>query len=307
MRKIILLLCLLMLFIVPLQAQNQITIPTEPVRWDGQSRFNVLILGMDRRPGARDTLSTRTDVVMIASFDPATRRLGIMAIPRDMHFAVINVADELVRVNTLMVRGETLAEGYGPYFAMETLQLNLGMYIDGYIAFDFEAFIDFIDLIGGVTIDVPYAISDPTFPDMNYGFDPFYISAGIHTMNGRTALKYSRTRHNDNDYWRGYRQLQVLTAVFEKLKNPVTVGQLVQNAPQLFNDFEGHLYTNIQAEQVVFLGLSMLELNANDIYSGVLDEDYSFNYTFQGETVRVPDRVLLGQLLIDIFGEDYWR
>jgi len=306
MRKLVVLLCLLLIGSEVL-AQQTVVVPDELVRWDGESRFNILVLGMDRRPGARDNLNARTDAIMLVSFDPVSRRLGVLDIPRDIHLAVIDVADELVRINTLMVRGESRAEGYGPYFAMETLQLNLGMYVDAYIAFDFEAFIDFIDFIGGVTIDVPYDIYDPSFPDMNYGYDPLYLAAGVQTLDGRDALRYARTRHGDNDYMRGQRQLQVLLAARDRLSDPLVSASMVRNAPQLFNNFRGHFYTNIQPEHLVYLGLSMLELSADDIATGSLNTQYSFNYNYRNQTVRVPDRDLLGQLLIDVFGVDYWR
>ncbi|MCA9914169.1 MAG: LCP family protein, partial [Anaerolineae bacterium] len=273
----------------------------------GETRFNMLVLGMDRRPGARDNLNARTDVIMIVSYDPLTQRIGILHIPRDMHLAVINVQDDLLRINTLLVEGESLAEGYGPYFAIETLQLNFGMYIDAYVAFDFEAFIGFIDAIGGVTIDVPYEIYDPTYPDMNYGVDPFYIARGIQHIDGETALKYSRTRHGDNDYLRGERQLQVVTGVFDQLSDPTTLREVIVSVPELLDAFDGHVYTNIATDELIPLGVAMMQVDHENVVVGSLNQDYSFNYTYRGQTVRVPDREMLPQLLTNVFGEDYWR
>ena len=87
---------------------------------------------------------------------------------------------DLTRINTLLVEGEEMQEGYGPYYAMQTLQNNFGMYVDAYVVFDFVAFMAFIDAIGGVTVDVPYVINDQAFPDMNYGYDPLVLSPGEH-------------------------------------------------------------------------------------------------------------------------------
>ncbi len=284
----------------PLGAQEAAAPP-----WDGQTRYTILVLGMDRRPGARDTLNVRTDVVIVVSIDPKSRRLGILSIPRDMHFAPAGRAD-LVRVNTLLVEGEKIAEGYGPYLAMETLQLNLGMYIDAYIAFDFAAFVTLVDAIGGITVDVPQAIYDPTFPDMNYGYDPLVIGAGRQQMDGATALKYARTRHNDNDYQRGNRQLQIVAAVRERLANPAVLRELVDAAPQLVQQLQRNVYTNIPPEQLIFLGLSMMQVPSENVYSGAIGLADSFDYTnMNGEVVRVPDRERLAQLLTDIFGPDY--
>jgi LCP family protein required for cell wall assembly len=288
--------------ILPASAQRD----TEYYRWDGQSRINLLVMGMDRRPGARDNLNARTDAIMLVSYDPRTQQIGILDIPRDMHFAVLNQSEPLLRVNTLLVEGEAQAEGYGPYFAMETFQLNFGMYIHGYIIFDFEAFIDFIDLIGGVTVDVPYNISDAEYPSMNYGFDPFYLNAGIQTLDGTTALKYARTRHGDNDYYRGERQLQIVEGVQQRLQDPSVMLQLVQNFPTLYQTFQGHVYTNIAPEHIPFIGQQLIQLDSDAINTGSLNLDYSYGYDYNGLTVQVPDRERLTDLLKQVFGESYF-
>ncbi|MGB7338810.1 MAG: LCP family protein [Phototrophicaceae bacterium] len=295
------------LTLAPVSAQSESCSRTDRAAWDGQSRFNILVLGMDRRPGARDNLNARTDAMMIVSFDPQNNRLGILDIPRDMHFAVLNMREDLLRVNTLMVEGETLQEGCGPYFAMETFQLNLGLYIDAYIAFDFVAFIDFVDAIGGITVDVPALINDPTFPDMNYGTDALYIPSGQRAMDGDLALAYARTRHGDNDYARGERQLDVVLAIRDRLNERGVVQDLVDNLPQLVNDLDGHFYSNLPPEQLSFLGLAMMTLDVENITTASLNQDYSFDYVYAGSRIRVPDREYIAELLINTFGEDYWR
>lgn len=310
MRKlsILLLLCLIgVVQIFPVAAQSDACDRTDRATWDGQSRFNMLVLGMDRRPGARDNLNARTDAIMLVSFDPQSNRLGILDIPRDMHFAVLNMQEDLLRVNTLMVEGETLQEGCGPYFAMETFQLNLGLYVDAYIAFDFVAFIEFVDAIGGVTVDVPARINDPEYPDMNYGIQALVIPAGVQEMDGETALAYARTRHSDNDYERGERQLQVALAVRERLTDPETAQGLVTNLPELVESLEGHFYSNLPPEQLSFLGLAMIDIEIDNISTASLNEDYSFDYVYAGSRVRVPDREYIAELLTTTFGEDYWR
>jgi LCP family protein required for cell wall assembly len=285
-------------------AQNDVFTPAR--EWDGQSRFTVLVAGLDRRP-AETTLAVRTDALMVVSIDPINRRLGVLNIPRDMHFALPDAPENLVRVNSLVLRGENRQEGYGLPYITETLQYNLGMYIDAYVAFDFVAFEAFIDALGGLPIDVPYTINDPLYPDMNDGYDPFYLRPGSYTFDGETALKYTRTRHGDNDYVRGQRQMDVVQAVIARLSDPMLVQTLVSNAPTLLADLNGHIYTNLAPEQIIYLGLSALQLDDNSFVRGSLDEDYSFSYVYQGSRIRVPDRNLLGNLLTTTFGYEYWR
>lgn len=302
-----LLLCLLLcLGGLTLRAQDAPSIPTDPPSWDGTTRFTVLILGMDRRPNARDNLNARTDVIVLASYDPQTRSIGLLHFPRDLFMPTPDTGLP-VRINTLLVLGERQLENYGPFYAMKTLQYNLGMYIDGYVAFDFVAFIRVIDALGGVVIDVPYTINDQSYPDMNYGYEPFFLARGVHTLDGRTALKYVRTRHGDNDYGRGQRQLQVMQAVRDRLANPAVLQSLVRQAPQLLRDLQGHVYSNIPPELLMLLGLVMIEQNAS-ITTGAINQRNTFEYFVQGEGyVRVPDRNRLVEELTRTFGADYWR
>ena len=62
MRKLLLLLILL-ITIIPTSAQSDACSRMARSSWDGQSRYNILVLGMDRRPGARDNLNARTDAI----------------------------------------------------------------------------------------------------------------------------------------------------------------------------------------------------------------------------------------------------
>lgn len=273
-------------------------------RWDGQSRFTVLFLGMDRRPGARDTLSVRTDAILLISFDPQSASIGILHIPRDLHFAALDI-EPLLRVNTLMLRGNEIQEGTGPYYAMDTVQYNLGMYIDAYVAFDFEAFISLIDAIGGIEITTTYDISDPIYPDMDYGYDPFYLRAGTHILDGRTALKFARTRHGDNDYLRGVRQMEVVKAIGLRATDPSVLPNLITRAPQLLSSIENNVYTDLTLAEGVPLLLFAAGVPLESIHTGSINQEY-IEFAFQeGASIAIPNRAKLTELMIETFGENY--
>jgi polyisoprenyl-teichoic acid--peptidoglycan teichoic acid transferase len=273
--------------------------------WDGQSRFTVLLLGMDRRPGARDTLNTRTDTIILVSIDPQTERIGLLHIPRDLHLTPPG-SERFVRANTLMIQGEDLQEGYGPYYVIDTLQYNLGMYIDRFVVLDFEAFTALVDAIGGVEIDLSYNISDPDYPDMNYGYDPFFLRAGTHLLDGETALKFARTRHGDNDYLRGIRQMKVLTALHEQLTEADSLPQLLHHAPQLLRELHRNLYTDFSLEDIAQLARHVSAIPPGNIDTGAINEAHIISYPVDGRTLGyIPDRARLAEVLIDTFGENY--
>jgi polyisoprenyl-teichoic acid--peptidoglycan teichoic acid transferase len=275
--------------------------------WDGQSRFTMLILGMDRRPGARDTLQVRTDTIILASLDPATQSIGLLHIPRDLHLTPPG-SDQFVRANTLMLEGEHLQEGYGPYYAMDAVQYNLGIYIDRYVLFDFEAFIELIDALGGVEITITYNISDPTYPDMHFGFDPFFLSAGRHRLDGETALKFARTRHGDNDYMRGVRQMQLLGAIHEQVARSDSLPRLMMQAPQLMQELRHNVYTDLAVQDIIYLAQYASAIPPEHVVTGAINQEHIILYALPGGTrAYIPDRTKLADLMTSVFGENYFQ
>jgi polyisoprenyl-teichoic acid--peptidoglycan teichoic acid transferase len=272
--------------------------------WNGTSRFTVLVVGLDRRPGETG-LAYRTDTMMLVSLDPQSKSLGILSIPRDLYVEVPGYS-ELQRVNSPMVLGELQQPGYGPELMKQTVQNNLGIRIHDYVAVDFNTFITIVDAIGGVDIDVPYNISDPEYPDMNYGYDPFYIKAGLHHLDGITALKYARTRHGDNDFQRADRQQQVLYAIRDRVLNLNMLPQLIVQAPTIWKAVSDGVSTGLSLDQILQLGWYLKDIPGSNIHTGVIDERYTTGYsTPRGESVLVPDRARLGELMVQVFGANY--
>lgn len=272
--------------------------------WDGTSRFTVLVVGLDRRPGETG-LAYRTDTMMLVSLDPASKSLGILSIPRDLYVEVPGYS-ELQRVNSPMVLGELQQPGYGPELMKQTVQYNLGIRIHDYVAIDFNTFITIVDAIGGIDVDVPYNISDPEYPDMNYGYDPFYIKAGEHHFDGLTALKYARTRHADSDFGRADRQQQVLYAIRDRVLNLNMLPQLVVQAPTMWNAVSEGVSTGLNFDQMLQLVWYLKDISRENIHTGVIDERYSAGYsTPRGESVLIPDRARLGELMVQVFGSNY--
>jgi LCP family protein required for cell wall assembly len=294
-------------FLILVAGSFTATAQTEYVRppWDGVSRFTVLVMGIDRRPGEPQNLVYRPDAIMLMSFSPADGRIGVLSIPRDMHFALIN-GGELVPVNTLLVRGELQQEGTGPVYMMDTLQYNLGIYIDTYVIFDFQAFIALVDAIGGIDFYVAYPINDQQYPNMNYGYDPLKLSVGQHHFDGEMALKYARTRHNDDDYQRGQRQLEMFNAIREKALGLDTLPLLLYQAPTLLDQFSENVYTDIELDELLRLAYAVVDIPADHIFTGALGRDYSIGYGSEsGKIIRIPDREKLAVLMVEVFGDNY--
>lgn len=260
--------------------------------WQGEERVTVLLLGTDTRP-SEVGYRTRSDTIMLLMLDPVTKQASMLSIPRDLYVDLPGRG--LNRINTAYVYG-------GGPLAVDTVEYNFGVRVNYYVVVDFKVFVTLVDEIGGIDVYVPKAISDPTYPDSYYGYDPFYISAGQHHMDGATALKYARTRHADNDYERARRQQAVIFAIREKVLSLDMLPTLVQRAPTLYGTLSDSIKTDMTLEEMISLALLAGEVPRENIRNGVIDSNYVTNYyTPEGSSVLIPNRSRIGGLLTDVF------
>jgi LCP family protein required for cell wall assembly len=254
-------------------------------------RTTVLVMGIDRRPG--ESTRTRTDSMMLLTVDPVTKTAGVLSIPRDLYVEVPGFG--LDRINAANVHG-------GGELAKQTVEYNLGVRVHYYAIVDFNAFITVVDEIGGIDINVPTTINDPTYPDAYYGYDPFYIEAGEQHLDGATALKYARTRHNDNDFNRAQRQQDVLMAVRAKVISFDMLPTLVAKSPTLLSTLGDSVETDMPVDQMIGVALLARDIPRENIESAVIDGNYITVYTTpQGAAVLIPEREKIGPLMADLF------
>jgi hypothetical protein len=112
-----------------------------------------------------------------------------------------------------------------------------GIPIHYFLILDFEGFEKIIDDLGGINVSVEKDIYDPKYPGPNYSYELFEISKGLHQMDGKTALKYVRERHDDpeGDFGRAKRQQQVMQSIKSKafsaktFLNPIALNKLLED------------------------------------------------------------------------------
>jgi anionic cell wall polymer biosynthesis LytR-Cps2A-Psr (LCP) family protein len=182
------------------------------------------------------------------------------------------------------------------------VEYNLGVRVHYYAIVDFNAFITLVDEIGGIDINVPTTINDPTYPDAYYGYDPFYIEAGQQHLDGATALKYARTRHNDNDFNRAQRQQDVLMAVRAKVISFDMLPTLIAKSPTLLSTLGDSVETDMPVDQMIGVALLARDIPRENIKSAVIDGNYITVYTTpKGAAVLIPERDKIGPLMADMF------
>lgn len=261
-------------------------------------RVNVLVMGIDKRP--TEKCPCRTDTMMIATLDPKTSTAGLITIPRDLYVPIPGVGDG--RVNQANFYGELYKyPGGGPALAKKTIEYNLGRQMHYYVLVDFAGFIKVVDTLGGIDIDVPKAIDDPQYPDENFGFRPIHIPAGRVHMNGDLALVYARVRHNDSDFGRSRRQIQVLMGIRDKALRL----DLLPKLPTLLQSMWGTIQTDMTPQEVLALAVSASKVKTENIKTATIDQSMTIEFiTAQGADVLWPDRAKIGQLLEQIIPSD---
>jgi LCP family protein required for cell wall assembly len=264
-------------------------------------RVTVLLMGVDNRP---DEPVARTDSIMVLTLNPQTGSAGMLSLPRDLlvHVSALN---RDVKINTVHVLGEINGfPGGGPELLRETVEELIGHPIDYYASINFDGFRQIIDLIGGIDIVVPKTIDDPLYPDENYGYDPLYIPAGLHHMDGALALKYARTRHVDSDYGRAARQQQVIMAVKEKVTQPGQLAALLPRLPGLALAMAGMIQTDMPLDKALALARLMGEVDLQNPIRVVVDNTMGQETTdpVQG-FILIPDMAKLRAAVETVFAD----
>jgi polyisoprenyl-teichoic acid--peptidoglycan teichoic acid transferase len=269
--------------------------PKPPAFSLGNERVNILLMGIDSRPGETDP--ARTDVMMVVSVDPLTKRVAMLSIPRDLWVPIPGFGEN--RINTAYFDGEAKKlPGGGPALAEKTIQYNFGVHINYYIVVNFGGFKKGVDALGGVTIDVPHDINDPSFPDDVYGFKGLVITKGVHHFNGQEALDYARTRHQDSDFGRMRRQQQVLVAVKEQALTAETLLKI----PALWAARDNAVWTDLTLDKIIAFAQLAREVKADDIKEAVVDESMALGIvTPGGAMVLWPDREKIRTVIDDLF------
>ena len=167
---------------------------------------------------------------------------------------------------------------------------------------NFHGFVELIDMIGGVDVIVPKAITDDKYPTDDYHTITFHIDAGPQHLDGETALKYVRTRNTDDDYARARRQQQVLRAVANKLMRTDMLPTLLPKLPRLLITIRSIVDTDIPMSLQLELANYIKDASVNDIRTLVLDNRYGTEtYTEDGAWILAPDRAKVRNALSQFF------
>jgi LCP family protein required for cell wall assembly len=237
--------------------------------WDGKSRVNILLLGLDvgnNITSADRQGPARSDTMILITIDPLSQTIGALSIRRDL---VANIPEGVgvKKINMAYFYGEAWnLPGGGPQLAVETVEQFLGVPINYYAQVDFNSFIKIVDEIGGI----PVTITAPMYTDWNGDGDRFWIQPGTYTLPANYALAYARCRTDEiqhvdcgdelGDFGRGSRQMQVLQAIRDRVLKFNMLPTLIAKAPTLYNEVSAGIKTNMSLEQAIQLATLMMQI-----------------------------------------------
>jgi len=221
---------------------------TDPESADIEERINIVILGLDLRRDEPAEQAARTDSVMILTIDPFAKTSGVFSIPRDTWVEIPDGFGGFImnRINVAFQLGEHTYldyDGGGAGLVKDTIEHNFGIPIDNYIVLNFNNFIELIDELGGIDVDVPSYAYDAAYNDCN--FCPYYpveFFEGLEHMDGERALAYARIRKSDNDFRRIERQQVVVRATAKKA---TSLGTILSNPLGIYGQFKNSIDTDI--------------------------------------------------------------
>ncbi len=207
-------------------------------------RYDVLILGIR---GENDTENggLLTDSIQVLSLDKNTKKATLVAIPRDLYIDMLGIHG---KINSVYEIG--FGKKAGIPLVSQVISRITGVYIDKTIVFDFEAFKNIVDSLGGIDVH----LTKPFKETSQWGYE-FSLPAGDNHLDGAQALYYVRSRYSSSDFDRARRQQDVMSAIKAKA---FSVG-LLSNPLKITSLFDG-LKKNVRTDFQVWDISNMLTL-----------------------------------------------
>jgi polyisoprenyl-teichoic acid--peptidoglycan teichoic acid transferase len=217
-----------------------------------EDNISILFIGVDDSKSRNYGEKTRSDALILATFNKEQKSVKLLSIPRDS-FVYIPEVGYKTRINHAHYFG-------GPKATIETIENLLDVPVDYYVRMNFYAFIDVVDALGGITVEVPYEILEKNSEDKH---NAIHLLPGEQKLNGEEALALARTRKKDNDIERGKRQQEIMKAI---LKKAISVNAITKYA-DVMEAIGDNMKTNMKFSEMKSLasyGLSN-ELNIESL------------------------------------------
>ena len=263
---------------------------------------NVLLIGTDSRPSDS---TFRTDTLIVVSINKNAGTVSLLSIPRDLFVYIPKWG--MARINRAFYAAETNGyPGGGPALLEQTILYNLGLPIQYYALVNFDGFRQVVDTVGGIDVPVncqltEYKIKDPTLDEsIPANYDLYTQPTGVAHMDGALALWFARARPVGGDFFRGYRQRQVLRALYHTALS----ANIIPQVPALYVSFKDVVQTDMSLWDIMqFVPLSA-RIGDAQIRSFLIGPNQTTGWvTPAGEEVLLPNGPAVAALIEDFFSD----
>ena len=212
--------------------------------------MTLLVIGSDTR--ANGYMYGLADVIRLVRVDFVTPGISVLEFPRDLWVEIPDIADHYdithEKLNQSYLYGNSGfgyydGPGLGPGLLARTLDLNFGARPDYYAAINMQTFVRLVDALGGIQINLPYAV-DGRRSDQQTRSDP-YFKAGPQRLKGREALMLARLRIGDNAD-RSTHQSLIACSLRDAALRPSNLARL----PEIVNAFQGAVQTDLSPKEI---------------------------------------------------------
>jgi len=246
----------------------------EALAWDGKSRVNILLLGLDAsdqreltEPGPR-----MSDTMILVTIDPLSQTISALSIRRDLW---VNIPGyDYHKINKAHFIGEAYQlPGGGAGLAVKTVEEFLGVPVHFYAKVDFNTFVKVVDEIEGVKLNV----NERILADWNGDGNNYWLEPGTYTLPGTAALAYARYRSDDTDgdIGRGARQMQVITAIRDRILDFNMLPTLIRRSPAIYKDVSDGVQTNMSFDQAVQIMVLMTQIPRENLKTFNITYDHA--------------------------------
>ena len=228
--------------------EEQVSIKSDPI--------SILLMGIeDYETGG---VNGRTDTLIVLTYNPELNTVKMMSIPRDTLVEIVGY-DRDDKINHAHAFG-------GKEMTINTVEKFLDIPIDYYAAVDFDAFIDIVDILGGVTVNVPFDFHQKTMAPNSYYV---YFNEGPQRVNGEEALAFVRMRKMDprGDIGRTERQQEFIRAVVDEALQFKSITKV----DDIANVIGERVETNVKISEGISMFLNLTGFSSDNIESVKLD------------------------------------
>jgi LCP family protein required for cell wall assembly len=259
-----------------------------------------LLIGTDYRASIK---GFRTDTLIIVSINTASGLVTMVSIPRDLFVYVPTWG--MTRINTAYDAGERIGyAGGGPGLLEQTILYNLGVPIHHYASVNFDGFRQIVDSLNGIEVPVncpltEYKLKSPELDEtVVENYELYSVPIGVTQMDGEIALWYARARPVGGDYFRSYRQRQVLRAIYRKALTSDVIPQI----PSLYTSFQDLVGTDMGLWDVMQFAPLAAKLEEAHIRSLYIGPNQTTSWvTPKGDNVLLPQPGPMTALINDAF------